>query len=408
MVQKFGFVAGNMHLTSEENEMLAGAKGRATQKAMQILVALGKIYKAEHMTPVSSVQIAGVSYDNLGEAGLQFLSEMAKGGGRTRVLTTLNPAGMDIENWPALGIPPEFAEKQLRVLDAFSQMGVTPTCTCTPYLTGNLPHYGEHLAWSESSAVCYANSIIGACTNREGGPSALAAALTGRTPEYGLHLAENRRPAIAFQVNARLVENSDFGAMGKVIGEKIEASKAIPYILGVQSASLENLKSFCASLATYGGAALFHMRGITPEATLYTLPDEHITITQADLDAEIRSLTDATEGQVDFVSLGCPHLSIQEIARIAHLLSGKQVRKEFWITTARPIKQIADRLGYTRIIEEAGAKFAADTCCVVAPIQGRFTALATDSAKACYYAYAKNKFKTVFLPFDEVVRLALR
>jgi hypothetical protein len=349
-----------------------------------------------------------VSYDNLGEAGLQFLSEMAEGGGRARVLTTLNPAGMDVENWPALGIPPEFAEKQMKVLDAFSRMGVTTTCTCTPYLIGNLPKRGEALAWSESSAVCYANSVIGAHTNREGGPSALAAALTGRTPEYGLHLPESRRPALSFLVHARLSANSDFGAMGKVIGEKIEASKAIPYIQGIESASLENLKSFCASLATYGGAALFHMPGITPEADQYSPPGERITITQADLRAAAASLNDVLEAQVDFVSLGCPHLTIEEIARIAHLLEGRQVKVEFWITTARPIKHIADQLGYTRIIETAGARFAADTCCVVAPIQGRFSAMATDSAKACYYAYAKNRLKTVFLPFDEVVRSALR
>jgi len=397
-----------MQLTLEEKEILAGAQGRATQKAMQILVALGDIYGAMRMIPVSSVQIAGVSYDNLGEAGLQFLSEMAEGGGKVRVLTTLNPSGMDSENWRTLGIPPDFAEKQMRVLEAFSRMGVTTTCTCTPYLTGNLPRYAEHLAWSESSAVCYANSIIGARSNREGGPSALAAALTGRTPEYGLHLPENRHPAVTFQVDARLVENRDFGALGKVIGEKIEASKATPYILGVQSATLANLKSFCASLATYGGVALFHMPGITPEAPLFTPTRERITITQADLEAAIYSLNDAGEAEVDFVSLGCPHLSLHEIAQIAFLLEGKQVNKEFWITTARPTKQIADHMGYTRIIEEAGAKFAADTCCVVAPIRGRFTALATDSAKACYYAYAKNKFKTAFLPFDEVVRLALK
>jgi predicted aconitase len=397
-----------MHLTSEENEMLAGGQGRAVQKAMQILVALGNIYGAKRMIPVSSVQIAGVSYDNLGEAGLQFLSEMADGGGRARVLTTLNPAGMDIENWPALGIPSDFAEKQMKVLDAFSRMGVTTTCTCTPYLIANLPKLGEALAWSESSAVCYANSVIGAHTNREGGPSALAAALTGRTPEYGLHLPENRRPVLSFVMNGSLSDNSDFGAMGKVIGEKIEASKAIPYIQGVASATIENLKSFCASLATYGGAALFHMPGITPEASQFAPPDEAITITQADLQAAAASLNDATESQVDFVSLGCPHLSIDEIVRIAHLLEGGKVKVEFWITTARPIKRIADQLGYTRIIETAGARFAADTCCVVAPIQGRFSAMATDSAKACYYAYAKNRLKTVFLPFDEVVRLALQ
>jgi len=387
--------------------MLEGQDGQATQKAMQILVALGTIYGAERMLPVSSVQIAGVSYDNLGEAGLQFLSAMADGAGRARVLATLNPAGMDIENWQVLGISPDFAEQQQRVIAAFARMGVITTCTCTPYLTGNLPRYGEHLAWSESSAVCYANSLIGARTNREGGPSALASALTGRTPEYGLHLSSNRCPSLTVQVNARLAENTEFGALGKLIGERIEASKAIPYIQGIQAASLENLKSFCASLATYGGAALFHMPGITPEATLFIPPDATFTVIQADVDAAIRSLNDATEAEVDFVSLGCPHLTIHEIARISQLLEGRQVKKEFWITTARPTKHIADRMGYSAIIEAAGARLAADTCCVVAPIQGRFTALATDSAKACYYAYAKNRFKTVFLPFDEVVRQAL-
>jgi predicted aconitase len=401
-------VSENMHLSAEENDMLAGGQGKAVQKAMQILVALGNIYGAERMIPVSSVQIAGVSYDNLGEAGLRFLSEMADGGGRARVLTTLNPAGMDIENWPALGIPPGFANKQLRVLDAFARMGVTPTCTCTPYLIGNLPRIGDHLAWSESSAVCYANSVIGAYTNREGGPSALAAALTGRTPEYGMHLAQNRLPAVTVVVNARLIENSEFGALGKLLGEKIEATKAIPYIQGIKSATLENLKSFCASLATYGGAALFHMQGITPEALHYYTPSETFTFTQADLQSASDSLNDAAESEVDFISLGCPHLSIDEIARIAHMLEGRQVKREFWITTARPIKHMADRLGYTQVIETAGARFAADTCCVVAPIQGRFIALATDSAKACYYASAKNRLKTVLLPFDDVVKLALK
>jgi predicted aconitase len=397
-----------MQLTSEENEMLGGSQGRATQKAMQILAALGEIFGANRMIPVTSVQIAGVSYDNLGDAGLQFLSELADGGGKVRVQTTLNPAGMDIENWRSLGIEPDFAEKQERVLEAYSRMGVTATCTCTPYLAGNLPRFAEHIAWSESSAVCYANSVIGARTNREGGPSALASALTGLTPEYGFHLPENRCPSITFQLDAHIAETRDFGALGKVIGEHIQVSKAIPFIQGVQIATLENLKSLCASLATYGGAALFHIPGITPEAALFTTPIEQISINQVELEAAIHALSDGSESEVDFVSLGCPHLSLHEIEHITRLLEGRQVKKEFWITTSRIIKQIADQLGYTQIIEASGAKIAADTCCVVAPIRGRFTAMATDSAKACYYASSKNKFKTKFLPFDEVVSLALK
>src|SRR5512138_1606926 len=195
-----------MHLTYEEQQMLSGEYGRATQKSMEILTALGTIYAAERMVPVTSVQIAGVSFDNLGEAGLEFLSEMAAGGGRVSVLTTLNPAGMDIENWQALGIDAEFARNQERVIAAYARMGVLTPCSCTPYLFGNVPHFGEHIAWAESSAVCYANSVLGACTNREGGPSALAAALTGFTPAYGLHLEENRRPTLTVDVQARLTE----------------------------------------------------------------------------------------------------------------------------------------------------------------------------------------------------------
>ncbi|HSJ53413.1 MAG TPA: aconitase X, partial [Anaerolineae bacterium] len=204
-----------MNLNSEEQDMLSGRQGPATRKAMQILLALGTIYGAERMVPVTSVQVAGVSYDNLGEAGLRFLSDMAAGGAKARVRTTLNPAGMDVENWPALGIRPEFAERQVQVIDAFARMGIEPTCTCAPYLVGNLPGPGEHIAWAESSAVCYANSVLGARTNREGGPSALAAALTGRTPEYGCHLDENRSPGLTVQVEARLQGSSDFGALGR-------------------------------------------------------------------------------------------------------------------------------------------------------------------------------------------------
>ena len=404
-----------MYLTTEERQMLDGAQGGATQKAMQILVALGTIYGAERMLRVSSVQIAGVSYDNLGEAGLQFLDEMAAGGGKARVLATLNPAGMDIENWPALGILPDFAEKQRRVIEAFQRMGVITTCSCTPYLAGNLPLFGEHIAWSESSAVCYANAVLGARTNREGGPSALAAALTGHTPAYGFHLDEARCPALTVEVRAHLRETSDFGALGKVIGDQLERAgiePRLPYLCGEGlsypgAITLETLKSLCASLATYGGVAMFHIEGVTPEAYRHTPPVERLVVGQAELEQALHEMSDAGPDEADFFSLGCPHLSLRELARLAELLQGKRVRGEFWVTTSRPVKQIAERMGYAQVIEAAGAKIAADTCCVVAPIKGRFHTLVTDSAKACYYAAGKHKFKTLILPFDEVVRRAV-
>jgi predicted aconitase len=217
-------------------------------------------------------------------------------------------------------------------------------------------------------------------------------------------------PTVIIDVETELLANHEFGALGKALGQKFEGvgRKAIPYIRGIQNAGLENLKSFCASIATYGGISLAHIQDSTPEAHQMTLPEESIKITRKEIEAAFCEMTNATSDEIDFVSIGCPHLSIKEIKRIAILLKGKRVKKEFWITTARPTKNIADSMGYTQIIEDSGAKIAADTCCVVAPIKDRFHALATDSAKACYYGFARNNFLTMIKPFDEVVYEALK
>ncbi len=394
-----------MKLTAIQHDMLNGKYGQATKKSMEILFALGEIYDAKRMVPVTSVQIAGVSYANLEEPGLEWLAQMAKDG-LVRVLTTLNPAGMDLENWKTLGIDPEFAKNQARVIDAFAKMGIITTCTCTPYLIGNLPHYGEHIAWAESSAVCFANSVIGARTNREGGPSALAAALTGFTPEYGFHLDENRQANIAFHVKKEIRGTAQFGTLGKVLGD-ILASKVewtVPYITGIPEATTDELKALCASIATYGGTALFHIEGITPDRT--EIPKESKIVTAKDLEQAEKELRD--EGAIiDFVSIGCPHASLNEIQQIAELVKGKKVTKETWITTARPTKSVADKMGYTSIIEAAGIKFACDTCCVVAPIKGRFVGLCTDSAKGCYYGRGRNNFKIKHCSLEDCIQEAL-
>jgi predicted aconitase len=392
-----------LKLTKEEKEMLDGKHGKATRKAMEIITTLGEIYGAERLIPVSSVQIAGVSYHNLGEAGLEYLDEMAEDG-RTRVLTTLNPAGMDLEEWKKHGISEDFAKNQQRVVDAFEKMGVVTTCTCTPYLIGNLPHYGEHIAWAESSAVCFSNSVIGALTNREGGPSALASALTGRTAEYGLHLQENRVAQVKYELRTKLTNTDDFGLLGHVIGER--TGKTIPYIVGVEKATTEELKSFSASVATYGGVAIFHMEGITPNRT--PIPDKTEIITKGDLE-KARVQLDDEEADIDFISVGCPHASIKEIGRIAEMLDGKKVAdgKTVWITTAKPTKDLAIKMGYYDKIEKAGAFLVADACCAVAPLKGKFSGLMTDSAKACFYARGKNSFKTEIRTVEKCIQEAI-
>jgi predicted aconitase len=373
-----------MILTNNEEKMLEGKEGYAVKKSMEILVALGNIYGAERLIKVSSVQVAGVSYHNLGDAGLEFLNELAKDG-KVKVLTTLNPAGMDLEDWQNLGIDEEFAKKQNMVIEAFNKMGIIISCTCTPYLIGNLPRYGEHVAWSESSAVTFANSVIGAKTNREGGPSALAAAFVGKTPCYGLHLDENRVPDVHVEVATKLTKFSDWGALGYCVGKGVQSK--IPYITGIRDANVDELKSFCASVVTFGAKPLFYMKNITPASETVQPPNDKITITHKEIQEAYNSINDETE-DIDFVCIGCPHASIKEIAQIAELLKDKKIsaNTEFWVATSRPAKQLADKRGYTEIIENAGAKFACDTCMAVAPLKGRFKAIATTSAKGCYYS----------------------
>ncbi|MHA1974359.1 MAG: aconitase X [Candidatus Hodarchaeales archaeon] len=393
-----------MKLTADERDMASGRNGKALKKAMEILIALGEIYGAKRLIPITSVQISGVSYANLNEPGLEWLESMAEDG-KVRVFTTLNPAGMDLDDWRKLGISEEFAKNQLRVVDAFGKLGVITTCSCTPYLYGNLPVFGQHIAWSESSAVCYANSVIGAMSNREGGPSALSAALTGKTPEYGFHCKENREPEISVELKTEIKGTYQFGALGKTLGDKL--GKKITYISGIENASLEELKSFCASYATYGGVALFHMEGITPNP-IEIIPKDVIEVTTDDIQRSIEDLNDETE--IDFISIGCPHASLEELEYVANKLKGKEInnRKEMWITTSRPTKQIADRMGFTAAIEASGAKVAADTCCVVAPIKGRFHGLASDSAKMCYYGSGRNKFSVKLMSIDDCIEEALK
>jgi predicted aconitase len=388
-------------LTAQEKEMLSGKEGMAVQKSMEILTALGEIFGAEKLVPVNSVQIAGVSYHNLGDAGLEFLEDMARDG-KVRIRTMLNPAGMDLENWKDVGIPADFAEKQMEVIDAFRKLGVTISCTCTPYLIGYNPKIGEHISWSESSAVCFSNSVMGARTNKEGGPSALAAAITGRTPLYGLHMDANRAPKISVDVQAEVKGEHEYGALALAIGK--QTKEKIPLIRGIKGASLEELKSFSASFPTYSGAAMFHMEGITPDRV--SVPAEEIVITQEDVEDAIKFLND--ECEVDFVSVGCPHCSMAEMGRIASLLKGRKVSKETWITTSRQMKGEADKKGWTRTIEASGAKIVCDTCLAVAPLKGRFKAIATNSAKGCYYGRGSNGFKTRFMSLEECIGEATR
>ncbi len=390
-----------MYLTKEEEQMLDGEAGEVRERLFRLLVRLGDIYGAEKMIPVGSVQVAGVSYKSIGEPGTAFLEDMAAKKAKAQVLTFLNPAGMDLENYKELGFPEDFAKNQLRIIRAFKEMGIVITSTCTPYLAGNLPRFREHIAWSESSAVSFSNSVIGARTNREGGPSALAASICGRTPEYGLHLWENRQPTVKINVNAKLSFSADYGALGYLVGKKVK--NKIPIFTGVTNANTDHLKSLGAAMAASGAVALYHVEQLTPEADLVDKGvSETIDVEQKDIDDTYEILSEGSEP--DIVILGCPHASLREIATLSEKVHGKKLRKPVWICTSRMMKEAADRMGFSQIIKDAGGHVVADTCMVVSPIeQMGYKQTGVNSGKAANYLPGFCKQKVIFANIDTLI-----
>jgi len=421
-----------MRLTDEEQSMLAGDSGPGVQKAMEILAALGKIYGADDLVPVTSVQVAGVSYKNLGDAGLEFLTEWAAQGARVRVPTTLNPAGLDLERWRELGFDADFADRQARVIQAFSAMGIRTTCTCTAYFVGNLPARGDHIAWAESSAVSFANSVLGARTNREGGPSALAAAITGRTPRYGLHLRENRRAQLVVEVRCPLASSADFGALGTMVGRV--ARNRVPYFRGIQVSEfrvtsyrlpgpsfhrrtqssefidpIDLLKALGAAMAASGAVALYHIEGVTPEADEpdIILPDAENLAVES-LDEGYAALSSGGDEEIDLVWIGCPHASLQELAQVIELLAGRRVRTALWVTMAREVRAEAEKAGMVSELQGLGGQAVADTCLVVAPVRELgFQRMATPSGKGAYYAPSHSGLGVRYGPLEACIEAAV-
>ncbi|VUT27738.1 MAG: hypothetical protein SYNGOMJ08_00288 [Candidatus Syntrophoarchaeum sp. GoM_oil] len=388
-----------MYLEKDEERILDGENGETLQKSMEILVTLGKIYGANRLIPIESAQIAGVSYKTIGDAGIEWIEDIDA---KVVVPAILNPMGMDREIWQEMGITDAFYTKQIRILDAYSKMGIKIECTCTPYyLEGGAPKLGDHLAWSESSAVSFANSVLGAKTNREGGISALASALIGKTPLYGYHLDKNRVPVITIRVPFP-VSGSDFGALGYVMGKTIGDRVAIFELEATRKPSNDELKSLGAALAATGAVALYHVKGVTPEADQFEIPEEVVVVEEREI-AEVYER--AGSCTPDLIAVGCPHLSINKLELTAELLGGKKVKREFWLCVSRDIKERRQDLVET--IESSGAKVISDTCMVVSPACERFDCIMTDSGKALNYIPSMCRTKAVFGSFERCIEVAL-
>lgn len=367
-----------MHLTKEEERILEGEEGWARQKAMEILVAIGDIHHASHLIPIQSAHISGASYKTIGDA-FEFIKCLK--GARVQVKSTLNPTGVDRSIWQSLPVSETFVAKQREVVRAYQSLGIDIECTCIPYHVGNRPQKGEHIAWAESSAVLYANSVLGARTNMEGAPSALAAALIGKTPFYGLHLTENREPELRVCVRCAL-RDADYSALGFVLGELVGNKIPVIELLPASQPTADELKHLSAAIGATGSVGLYHIAGLTPESDAFGLPAEKLELARGDIESVSR-----TSCQGDVIAIGCPHCSATELQQIYELLraesKGRRVRKEFFVFTARAIKERMQTV--VRKIEAYGVKVICDTCFVVSPAFEHYRCVITNSGKMLQY-----------------------
>lgn len=381
-------MSNTLQLTQDEKAILAGARGQGAARALEIVEALARIAGVDRLLPVRSAHVSGISYRNIGEAGLHFLKTLAAGVEGLAVPATMNPGGVDLRQWRALGGSKAFVDKQLEIVSVLEGMGVEAALTCAPYHVGNKPCQGDAVAWAESSAVSYANSVLGARTQREGGPAALAAAITGRTVGAGPHLTENRMPTLVVDVMAELRCPADAGALGFLAGSV--AGGGVPYFRGNPPPVEERdafLRALGAAMAASGAVALYHWEGITPEwkvASARLAGSEILAV--RDLSPGFDIPGTRPKGHVDLVAFGCPHASLAEIRALAREMEPGELQVPLWVMTSRHVAALAEDEGLGESLRRAGARLVCDTCIVVAPLKDMgYSAVATDSGKAATY-----------------------
>ena len=383
-------------LSPYDRTLLAGEHGPAAQLAMSILVRMAGVWGATELMDISGAHIDSTIY--IGEAGLEYAEHLASLGARVSVPTTLNVSGLDQAHWQEWPVPAEWAEKSYRQMVAYQSMGAVPTWTCAPYQTEWKPSFGQQVAWGESNAIVFANSVLGARTERYPDLLDICCAITGRVPAAGLHLTENRAGQLLFRlVDVPLAVQQDdtfypvFGhLLGKVAGDRIPVVDG----LCVQPAE-DQLKALGAAAASSGAIALFHIVGVTPEApTLEAAfqgrqPAQIIDVTLDTLRQARRELTTAEGDRLDMVVLGSPHFSLAEFRQLATLLEGQHTHPnvQFLVTSSRGMVLLARQAGYLDPLERFGGKVTVDTCILASPmLPPEVKLLMTNSAKYAYYA----------------------
>jgi predicted aconitase len=383
-----------MKLSAAEHAIAAGANGEAQAIAMRIVAETGKLLAAECLIPITSSHIDGALYH--GESGTEFAEHLVAAGATTAVPATLNIGSLDLLHPKRVHLQGRTREMALRLMRAYQAMGCKPTWTCAPYQAGHRPGLGQDVAWGESNAVAFCNSVLGARTNRYGDFMDIACALIGKAPRYGLHLPENRLATVVVdtsQLSARLKRlDALYPVLGSWFGKTVGSE--VGAIEGLEGCPDEdNLKAFGAAAASSGAVGLFHIVGVTPEApTLQAIcaagpATRRIAIDSETLRSARDALSTASGTQVDAVAVGSPHFSLEEFALLEKVLGGRRLVLPFYANTSRFVLNCLDAAGRRQALETCGVTFVVDTCVVATPIL-RDTAgvLMTNSGKFAHYA----------------------
>jgi predicted aconitase len=403
-----------MFLTREEEAILDDEYGEGPEIAMSVLVKLGEMYGADKMLKIENVHIDGAAYSGINDSGLELAEKLSNSGTRFQVPATLNPSSIDFVMWEELKMSSDVTEKQLRLANALKRMGATPTWTCTPYQYGADLRFGQNVAWGESNAVAFANTVVGARTERLGDLADICTAIVGKYPNFGLYLDENRRGQILFEsnkLNVKTFNPTDYGVLGFFIGSV--AKTRVPVVTGIpKNVATDQIKSFCAAVAVGGSVALNHLCGVTPEANTVTeacrgsKPEETITIEPGELDQTRQKLSTLNGERPEVICLGCPHCSVQELVKVARILKGRRVEEDIrlLVFASRAAKTLAREMGVIQAIESSGGKVVADTCWDFVPFEARN--LMTDSVKMAWTSL--RKFQNVTLDsMERCIEVAL-
>lgn len=406
-----------MKLTDYDKSLLDGERGEAARIGMSVLVDLAENLGVEEMVSISMVHDDSAWFEGL--AGLEFAEHLLKLGGRFVVPTSLNSCLMDLEKWQELRFDPELYIIHKRIEAAHTGLGAAASWTCAPYFGGFVPRFGEQVAWAESNATNYVNSVIGARTERYAGLLDLCAALTGRVPYRGLHITENRRAKVHIRLEGlkdeHFRDDSIYDLLGyvhgEIVGDRIGAMEGLP-----TWSKIDGLKRFSATAASSGGVGLFHLIGLTPEAHTRDMafqghkPEDEVCVDLKRIKESYERMSSGTPSEINMINVGCPHLSYAECREMLNAFADRRVHPsiEFWAYTNRANKKHMEECGLYEALRRCGVKIYTDGCPMVSPwAQWGFKGLMSNSGKFCTYCFSYSGIKPVHGSLTDCVETAV-